>query len=34
MRWDVNAYRRVTLPDLGKSMRLPAAALRALMLLE
>jgi hypothetical protein len=34
LRWDVNAYRRFTLPDLGKSVRIPAADLKALMLFE
>jgi hypothetical protein len=34
LRWDVNAYRLFKLPDLGKSVRIPAADLKALMLLD
>ncbi len=32
--WDVKAYRRVTLPAPGQSMDIPAADLKALLLLE
>jgi hypothetical protein len=34
MLWDVKAYRQVTLPEVGESMDVPAADLKALLLLE
>jgi hypothetical protein len=34
LRWDVKAYRPATLPAVGQSLHLPAADLKALLLLE